>query len=210
MIAIVDYSIGNVFSVRRSLESLGVECLITGDPDAIRQADQVILPGVGAFRDAIGQLEARNLVPVLRQCAKDGTPLLGICLGMQLLFERSWEYGKYEGLGLLEGEIVPIQDDLPSGCALKVPQIGWNPVRIRHSNPLTAPLRDGDAVYFVHSYYAKCPEEETATVSDYGIDIPGIVWKGNVYGCQFHPEKSGAVGLSILKAFSRLHRSSAD
>lgn len=202
MIAIIDYSLGNLYSVKRSLDFLGMESCITGDAKTIARADKLILPGVGAFRDAIEKLEERNLIPVIKERAAAGVPLLGICLGMQLLFEKSYEYGEYEGLKLIPGEIRPIEADLT--IPLKVPQIGWNSLNILHECPLTKYISEGDYVYFVHSYYAKNAGDAVITTSDYGVQVPGIVQNNSVYGCQFHPEKSGGVGLNILRAFDEL------
>ena len=199
MIAIVDYGVGNLFSVCRSLKKIGAEAEITGDEAAIRRADKILLPGVGAFGDAIQKLRQTGLDRVLLDEAGRGKDILGICLGMQLLFEKSYEYGEHEGLGLLRGEIVGMEGRLPAG--LKIPHIGWNGLRFRKDSHLLAGIREGDCVYFVHSYYAVHCEASLVATAEYGEDVTAIVQKDNVMGCQFHPEKSGSVGLSVLKAF---------
>ena len=202
MIAIVDYGVGNLFSLRSSLAKLGLEAAVTADPGVIRKADRLILPGVGAFADAMEKLEATGLVPVLQEEAKT-KPLLGICLGMQLLFERSYEYGTHAGLGLIPGEVCPLEPDL-TDKSLKVPQIGWNALHIVREDPLFRYIQEGEYVYYVHSYYAKHCAESTLAVSEYSIPVTGAVRYGKVYGTQFHPEKSGDTGLRILKAFAEL------
>ncbi len=200
MIAVVDYGVGNLFSLVSSLNAVGADAVVTGDAEALRQADKIILPGVGAFGDAAAKLRATGLDKVIIEEAKAGKPLLGICLGMQLLLERSFEYGEHEGLGLIEGEIVPISSVIPSD--LKIPHIGWNALKFtENKSPLFKYINEGDHVYFVHSFYgAKC-EKNTIAVSEYGADLTAAVANGNVMGCQFHPEKSGTVGLNILRAF---------
>ena len=202
MIAIVDYGVGNLFSLRSSLAKLGLEAAVTADPGVIRKADRLILPGVGAFADAMAKLEATGLVPVLQEEAKT-KPLLGICLGMQLLLERSHEYGTHAGLGLIPGEVCPLEPDL-TDKSLKVPQIGWNALHIVREDPLFRYIQEGEYVYYVHSYYAKHCAESTLAVSEYSIPVTGAVRYGKVYGTQFHPEKSGDTGLRILKAFAEL------
>lgn len=203
MIAIIDYGVGNLFSLCSSLKILGLEAEVTADPKKIQDADSIILPGVGAFGDAIEKLRATGLVEPLTEEVKKGKPLLGICLGMQLLFEKSFEYGEHEGLGYLKGEICNLADDIKTG--LKVPEMGWNSLRfIKKDHPLLRYIHEGDYVYYVHSYYAKNCAESLVAVSDYDVEVPGIVGYKNVMGTQFHPEKSGAVGLSILKAFSEI------
>lgn len=204
MITIVDYGVGNLFSLASSLQFLGVQTQVTGDPDALRASDRVILPGVGAFADAMAQLRAKGLTDVLRELAASGKPLLGICLGMQVLFERGYEYGEHEGLGLIAGSVAPLADDLPPDAGLKIPHMGWNRLTITRDVPLLRKIKDGDSVYYVHSYYAKGCEKSTAAVSQYGVAVTGTVVNGNVMGTQFHPEKSGETGLKILKAFSEL------
>ena len=202
MIAIVDYGVGNLFSLRSSLAKLGLEAAVTADPEVLRKADRLILPGVGAFADAMAKLEATGLVPVLKEEAAK-KPLLGICLGMQLLFERSYEYGTHAGLGLIPGEVCPLEPDL-TDKSLKVPQIGWNALHIVREDPLFRYIQEGEYVYYVHSYYAKSCAESTLAVSEYSIPVTGAVRCGKVYGTQFHPEKSGDTGLRILKAFAEL------
>ena len=203
MIAVIDYGVGNLFSLRSSLRHLGLEAAVTADPEVIRAADRVILPGVGAFGDAMEQLERRGLVPVV-QAEAARKPLLGICLGMQLLFEESYEYGRHVGLGLVPGRVCPLAPDL-ADPALKVPQIGWNALELlRPQDPLFRYLRQGEYVYYVHSYYGKDCAASTLAVSEYSIPVTGVVREGWVYGAQFHPEKSGDTGLRILQAFAEL------
>lgn len=203
MIAIVDYGVGNLFSLSSSLKSLGLETEITRDPSALRSADRVILPGVGAFGDARKKLEDTGLVPVLREEARR-KPLLGICLGMQLLFDRSFEYGEHDGLHLISGEVADLREDL-ADPDLKVPHMGWNSLHIVKDDPLFRYFQDGEYVYYVHSFYARNCDAATLGVSRYGnVSVTGAVRSGNVYGTQFHPEKSGSAGLRLLKAFSEL------
>ena len=202
MIAVIDYGVGNLFSLRSSLRQLGLDAAVTAEPDAIRAADRVILPGVGAFGDAMAKLRATGLAPVLRAAAAE-KPLLGICLGMQLLFDKSYEFGEHEGLGLVPGQVCPLAPDL-ADPALKVPQIGWNALHLLKDDPLFRYIREGEYVYYVHSYYAKGCAASTLAVSDYSIPVTGVVRAGRVYGTQFHPEKSGGTGLRILKAFAEL------
>ena len=203
MIAIIDYGVGNLFSLSSSLRFLGLETTITADPKELERADRIILPGVGAFADAIEKLRSTGLVDTIRAQAADGKPLLGICLGMQLLFDKSYEYGEHEGLGLVPGQVVPLADQLPAG--LKVPHIGWNRLQIlKKEDPLFRYSGDEDYVYYVHSYYAAGCEENTLAVSEYGIPVTGVVRAGSVLGTQFHPEKSGDAGLRLLRAFSEL------
>ena len=202
MIAIVDYGVGNLFSLNSSLELIGAESIVTSDPQVLRSADKILLPGVGAFEDAARKLRDSGLADLLKELAAEGKPLLGICLGMQLLFEKSYEYGEHEGLGLIPGSVKPIRDVIPTDY--KIPHIGWNGLHLNGDCPLFRNIREGDCVYFVHSFYAAgCGLYVTAT-ADYGAELTAAVAKGNVYGCQFHPEKSGKVGLSILKAFADL------
>lgn len=200
MIAIVDYGVGNLFSLRSSLSAVGAEVAVTGDGDVLRRADKIILPGVGAFGDAAAKLRATGLEAVVIAEAKAGKPLLGICLGMQLLLERSLEYGEHAGLGLIPGDVVPLSP--PDG--LKVPHMGWNALQFSEPrSPIFRDLNPGDHVYFVHSFHAaNCPCV-TAT-AEYGVPVTAAVGKDNVFGCQFHPEKSGPVGLTILKSFCEL------
>ena len=202
MIAIIDYGVGNLFSLRSSLASLGLEAAVTADPAALQAADRLILPGVGAFGDAMARLEATGLVPVIRAQAEK-KPLLGICLGMQLLFEKSYEYGEHAGLGFVKGQVCPLQPDL-ADPSLKVPQIGWNALQIVRDDPLFRYVKNGEYVYYVHSYYGKNCAQSTLAVSDYSIPVTGVVRAGNVYGTQFHPEKSGDTGLRLLRAFAEL------
>lgn len=203
MIAIVDYGVGNLFSLRSSLRYLGLGAEVTADADTLRRADRIILPGVGAFADARARLDQSGLTPLLLEEAKK-KPLLGICLGMQLLFERSFEYGEHPGLGLISGEVAPLKDDLIDP-ACKVPHMGWNSLDIRRADPLLKYVQPGESVYYVHSYYARRCAESTLAVSAYGgVAVTGAVRRGNVWGTQFHPEKSGDTGLRILKAFGEL------
>ena len=203
MIAIIDYGVGNLFSLKSSLGMIGAQAVVTGDADAIRRADRLILPGVGAFGDARKKLAQTGLDAALCREAERGKPVMGICLGMQMLFEKSLEYGEHEGLGLIPGEVVPMAGRLPAG--LKIPHIGWNALNIkRPDHPLMKYTDSGDCVYFVHSFYAADCADSLIATAEYGIDVTAAVAKGNVMGCQFHPEKSGTVGLSILKAFCEL------
>ena len=199
MIAVLDYGVGNLFSLKSSFGVIGAEAVVTADPAVIRKADRLILPGVGAFADAAEKLRRSGLDRVLKEEAAKGKPLMGICLGMQLLFERSFEYGEHEGLGLLKGEIRPIAEQIPQG--LKIPQMGWNGLIIKRESPLLRYTREGDFVYFVHSYSAVGCDDSLLAVTEYGAELTACVGKGNVFGCQFHPEKSGNVGLNILRAF---------
>ena len=205
MIAIVDYGVGNLFSLASSVRSLGAEVRVTRSAEDLRAADHILLPGVGAFADAMDKLRATGLVPVLREQAAV-TPLLGICLGMQLLFDKSYEYGEYQGLGLIPGAVCPLADDLKDPT-LKVPHIGWNALDIvpgRENDPLFRYVKNGEYVYYVHSYYAKDCAASTLATSEYSIPVTGAVRSGHVYGTQFHPEKSGDTGLRLLKAFAEL------
>ena len=199
MVSIIDYGVGNLFSLRSSFAAIGVEAEVTSDPETIRRADRVILPGVGAFGDAADKLRETGLDRVVREEAARGKPLMGICLGMQLLFERSVEYGEHQGLGLLKGEIRPIAERIPAN--LKIPQMGWNALVKKRDHPLMRDVREGDCVYFVHSFYAAGCDDSLVATCDYGKEITAMAARNNVMGCQFHPEKSGPVGLSILKAF---------
>ena len=202
MISIIDYGVGNLFSLRSSLRAIGINADYTGNPAEIRKADKLILPGVGAFRDAREALRSTGLDRVVQEEAGRGKPLMGICLGMQMLFDRSYEYGEYEGLGLIPGEIVPMEGRIPKD--LPIPHIGWNELMLKQPSPLMKNTANGDYVYFVHSYYAETPAEYVIATTDYGVEMTAAVQKDNVYGCQFHPEKSSEVGLSILKAFCEL------
>ena len=202
MIAVVDYGVGNLFSLASSLSAIGAETVVTGDADVIRSADKILLPGVGAFEDAAKKLRESGLADVVCEEVKNGKPLLGICLGMQLLFDKSYEFGEFEGLGLIKGAVRPIADVIPAD--LKIPHIGWNALHIQKENPIFRYVKENDCVYFVHSFYAAECEESVVANSEYGAELTAAVASDNVYGCQFHPEKSGAVGLSILKAFVEL------
>ena len=200
MIAIIDYGVGNLFSIKSSFETVGADTVVTSDPETIRNADKIMLPGVGAFEDAARKLKESGLAKIVKEEAAKGKPLLGVCLGMQLLFERSHEYGLHEGLGILKGDVVPMKGYIDE--KLKVPQIGWNALKFTKESPLFKYIKDGDFVYFVHSYFASGCEDSVAAVTEYDKDLTAAVSKDNVYGCQFHPEKSGDVGLNILRAFS--------
>jgi glutamine amidotransferase len=202
MIAIIDYGVGNLFSLKSSFAAIGVEAVVSNNPDEIRSADRLILPGVGAFSDAADKLKKSGLDIVLKEEVAKGKPLMGICLGMQLLFEKSFEFGEYEGLGLIPGDIVPFKGKISD--EYRIPQIGWNSLKINGDCPLYKGIKNGDYVYFVHSYYADCDDKYKSAVSEYGIEFTASVMKGNIFGCQFHPEKSGDVGLNILKAFCEL------
>lgn len=202
MIRIIDYGVGNLFSLRSSLRAIGIDADYTGNPAEIRKADKLILPGVGAFRDAREALRSTGLDRVVQEEAGKGKPLMGICLGMQMLFDRSYEYGEYEGLGLIPGEIVPMEGRIPKD--LPIPHIGWNELMLKQPSPLMKNTANGEYVYFVHSYYAETPAEYVIATTDYGVEMTAAVQKDNVSGCQFHPEKSSEVGLSILKAFCEL------
>ncbi len=200
MIAVLDYGAGNLFSLKSSLNSLGLDCAISADKNFISSCDRVILPGVGAFGDAAKKLKDSGLFDFIKEVAAQGTPLLGICLGMQLLFEKSYEYGEHVGLGLLSGEVCPLSADV----GLKVPHMGWNSLHFVKSNLLFKYVNEGDYVYFVHSYHVKNCEESLIATTEYGVDVTAAVGKGKVFGTQFHPEKSGRVGLKILKAFAEV------
>jgi len=199
MITIIDYGVGNLFSLKSSFAALGAEVQVTSDPEAILSATKIILPGVGAFEDASNKLHATGLDEVLKKCAEKGTPIMGICLGMQMLFDKSYENGCYNGLGLIKGEVRAIKEVIPED--LKIPQIGWNALDIKKDSPIFKYIKNGDYVYFVHSYYATNCDESVIATTSYGAPLTAAVQYKNVYGCQFHPEKSGDVGLRILKAF---------
>ena len=202
MIAIVDYGVGNLFSLQCSLDAIGADTVVTADPAVLRKADKILLPGVGAFEDAARKLRASGLDQVIVEQARAGKPLLGICLGMQMLFEKSYEYGEHKGLGLIPGAVVPMAGVIPA--ELKIPHIGWNALHFQQENPLFRYIQDGDCVYFVHSYYAAQCDPFVIATAEYGAELTAAVAKDNVYGCQFHPEKSGSVGLAILRAFAEL------
>ena len=203
MTCIIDYGVGNLFSLLSSLHAIGEDAVISSCPEIIEKANRIILPGVGAFCDASRKLKESGLVPLLSSKVKEGIPFLGICLGMQLLFEKSFEYGEYEGLGFLEGEVRPISESIRPG--LKIPHMGWNSLIFPNgTHPLFQNVREGDSVYFVHSYSAVRCDSSVIATCDYGGILTAAVAKGNVMGCQFHPEKSGNVGLSILKSFCEM------
>ncbi|MDR2634898.1 MAG: imidazole glycerol phosphate synthase subunit HisH [Clostridiales bacterium] len=202
MLVIIDYGVGNLFSLSSSLKSLGIESKISAEKEEVLRADRIILPGVGAFEDAARKLRQSGLDAPLYESVADGKPLLGICLGMQLLFDKSFEYGEHDGLGLIAGTVRAIADDLTQ--PLKIPHMGWNSLNFVKPSPLFKYNKDGDFVYFVHSYYARDCAGDTLAVADYGIPLTAAVGRGNVFGTQFHPEKSGSAGLRLLKAFSEL------
>ena len=202
MIAIIDYGVGNLFSLESSFAAIGAEVTVTADPSILRQADKLLLPGVGAFEDAAKKLRQSGLDDLIKELAAEGKPLLGICLGMQLLFDESYEYGCHKGLGLIPGGVKPIADVIPKD--LKIPHIGWNALLFQKDCPIFREIKEGDCVYFVHSFYATSCEDFTVATAEYGVPLTAAVAKDNIYGCQFHPEKSGAVGLKILKAFAEL------
>lgn len=203
MLAIIDYGVGNLFSLQCSLNKIGVENVVTSDVEVIKDADRIILPGVGAFGDAVKKLHESGMFEVVIDEAKKGKPLMGICLGMQMLFEKSYEYGEYEGLGLIKGEIVSLKGKIPE--ELDIPHMGWNALKLHNGkNELFKYINEGDCVYFVHSYFGVECDEALIASAEYGIDVTAAVAKNNVYGCQFHPEKSGDVGLKILKAFCEI------
>ena len=207
MIAIIDYGVGNLFSLQSSLKYIGEEAVVTADPARIEKADRIILPGVGAFEDAARKLAGSGMADLVTEQAKAGKPLMGICLGMQLLFEKSYEYGEHEGLGLIKGSIVPIKGAVPD--SYKIPHIGWNALEFagraaEGQEPLFKYISEGDHVYFVHSYYGADCEASTIARTEYGAPITAAVADGKIYGCQFHPEKSGNVGLNILRAFCEI------
>lgn len=202
MTAIIDYGVGNLFSLVSSFHKIGEDAVITSNKEIIKNADRIILPGVGAFRDAAKKLEESGLIPVLKEEIKKGKPVMGICLGMQLLYEKSYEYGEYEGLGLLKGIIKPIAD-VTTG--LKIPHMGWNALTFKKGkHPLFKYISEGDYVYFVHSFFASDCEENVIAVTEYGAGLTAAGAYENVMGCQFHPEKSGEVGLNILRAFCEM------
>lgn len=204
MIGVIDYGVGNLFSLKSSLDYLGCDVIVTKDYEELKSCEKIILPGVGAFGDAIDRLKATGLVPLIREELDKGKPMLGICLGMQLLFDKGVEYGAHKGLGLIPGSVVAIpknQKDPMNGDILKIPHIGWNRLNIVKDDPLFKRLPEENYVYFVHSFYATECQKNLLAVSDYGADIPAVVKKGSLYGTQFHPEKSGQTGLNILKAF---------
>lgn len=202
MVAIIDYGVGNLFSLRSSLKEIGAEAVVTSDEKVIAEADRIILPGVGAFEDAARKLRESGMAEVVKREAAAGKPMMGICLGMQLMFDVGYEYGVHEGLGLIKGSVRPIADVIPEGY--KIPHIGWNLLKFKRESPLFKYIKEDDYVYFVHSYYAAECDESVIAVTEYGAELTAAVANGNVYGCQFHPEKSGEVGMNILKAFMEL------
>ena len=199
MIAVIDYGVGNLFSLSSSLKSIGADVKVTSDINEVKKADKIILPGVGAFADAAAKLRAGGMDAVLKEEAEKGKDIMGICLGMQMLFEKSYEYGKYDGLGLLKGKVVAMEGRIPEN--LKIPHIGWNALHFTKQSGLFRYIKENDCVYFVHSYFADECRESVIATAEYGIELTAAVEYKNVKGCQFHPEKSGKVGLSILKAF---------
>ena len=202
MIAIIDYGVGNLFSLKSSLREIGAETVVTSDEKVIAEADRIILPGVGAFEDAARKLRETGMAEVVKREAAAGKPMMGICLGMQLMFDVGYEYGEHEGLGLIRGSVRPIADVIPENY--KIPHIGWNLLKFKKESPLFKYIKEDDYVYFVHSYYAAECDESVIAVTEYGAELTAAVANGNVYGCQFHPEKSGEVGMKILKAFMEL------
>jgi len=203
MIAVIDYGVGNLFSLSGSLRFVGLDAEITGDPGRIKRADRIILPGVGAFADAAAKLRERGLDKMIIDEANSGKPLLGICLGMQMLLEKSYEYGEHQGLGLIKGSVIPLASSVKYKC--KIPHMGWNSLEMKKPSELFANTPDGAFVYYVHSYCSAYCDESVTAVSDYGgIKVTGALESGNVYGVQFHPEKSGETGLEILKAFGKI------
>ena len=200
MVGIIDYGVGNLFSLQSSFKAIGQQAEVSSDPDILRKADHILLPGVGAFEDAVQKLRATGMDQMVYEAAQSGKPLMGICLGMQMLFEKSYEYGEHQGLGLLKGEVIPMAGLLPK--ELKIPHMGWNALHItKPAGKLFANTQEGDYVYFVHSYFADRCEDSLAAQTEYGQWLTAAVEKDNVFGCQFHPEKSGEVGLNILRAF---------
>lgn len=205
MIAIIDYGVGNLFSLRSSLQSIGADAVVTSDANTLRQADKLILPGVGAFADAARKLKESSLDELIREQAAAGKDIMGICLGMQLLFEKSCEYGEHRGLGLLKGNVVPMEGVIPS--SLKVPHIGWNALHFQKPSGLFRYIQENDCVYFVHSFYAADCDDSVIATAEYGKELTAAVELGNIKGCQFHPEKSGKTGLAILRAFCEVNES---
>ena len=200
MVGIIDYGVGNLFSLQSSFKAIGEEAFVSGNAEELEKADRLVLPGVGAFEDAANKLRASGLDSFVRQQAAAGKPLLGICLGMQMLFEKSFEYGEHEGLGLLKGQVVPMAGKI--NPELKIPHMGWNALCVKRGKLLEDV--DGQYVYFVHSFFAQGCEDSLSAVTEYDIPITAAVEKGNIFGCQFHPEKSGNIGLSILRKFCEL------
>ena len=200
MVGIIDYGVGNLFSLRSSFEAIGTSVVVSSDPEELRKADHILLPGVGAFEDAVQKLRTTHMDEMVFEAVREGKPLMGICLGMQMLFERSFEYGEHQGLGLLKGQVIPMAGLLPKD--LKIPHMGWNALDVVKSDgKLFANIKEGAYVYFVHSYFADGCEDSLAARTEYGTWLTAAVEKDNIFGCQFHPEKSGEVGLDILRAF---------
>ena len=200
MVGIIDYGVGNLFSLRSSFEAIGTSVVVSSDPEELRKADHILLPGVGAFADAVQKLRTTHMDEMVFEAVREGKPLMGICLGMQMLFERSFEYGEHQGLGLLKGQVIPMAGLLPKD--LKIPHMGWNALDVVKSDgKLFANTKEGAYVYFVHSYFADGCEDSLAARTEYGTWLTAAVEKDNIFGCQFHPEKSGEVGLDILRAF---------
>ena len=200
MVGIIDYGVGNLFSLRSSFDAIGETVIVSSDPEVLRKADHILLPGVGAFEDAVKKLRQSRLDEMVYETVREGKPLMGICLGMQMLFEKSFEYGEHQGLGLLKGQVIPMAGLIPK--ELKIPHMGWNALNITQPNgKLFRNTKEGDYVYFVHSYFASGCEDSLAAQTEYGKWLTAAVEKDNVFGCQFHPEKSGEAGLNILRAF---------
>ena len=200
MVGIIDYGVGNLFSLRSSFAAIGQQVVVSSDPEVLRKADHILLPGVGAFEDAVKKLRRTGLDEMVYEAAREGKPLMGICLGMQMLFEKSFEYGEHQGLGLLKGQVIPMAGRIPEN--LKIPHMGWNALHVmKADSKLFHNTKEGDYVYFVHSYFASGCEDSLAARAEYGAWLTAAVEKDNVCGCQFHPEKSGEVGLEILRAF---------
>ncbi len=198
MIAVIDYGMGNLRSVQKAFEYLGYKAVITQQPSEIQKADKVVLPGVGAFRDAMQTIKQKGIDKVLYDVVEQKKPLLGICLGMQMFFEKSYEYGEHKGLGILQGEIVKLPENV------KIPHMGWNSLNIKKKNPLFEGLSQEPYVYFVHSYHLNTEADIVSATTYYGKEIQVAAQKENVFALQFHPEKSGDVGLNILQNFGRL------
>lgn len=199
MIAVIDYGVGNLFSLCSSLKRIGADAVVTADPATIRKAEKLILPGVGAFADAADKLRTSGLDVLIKEQAAQGKEIMGICLGMQLLFEKSYEFGEHTGLGLLKGSVIGMEGTLPA--ELKIPHIGWNALKFTGESKLLRYIKEGECVYFVHSFYVDPSARSVVATAEYGKQVTAAVQQGNVMGCQFHPEKSGEVGLNILRAF---------
>ncbi len=198
MVTVIDYGVGNVFSLMSSLRAVGEEAILTDEPERVPRAEKLLLPGVGAFGDAIAKLRLGGMDEAILEAVGRGVPLFGICLGMQLFFDESLEYGVHRGLGLIPGTVRPIE---PEDRTLKIPHMGWNALHITQPSPILKNTREGEHVYFVHSFWADTPAENIIATSEYGMTITAAVQRENVFGTQFHPEKSGGVGLKMLRAF---------